>query len=61
MRAVIVLHHYLDLPLADVAATPRDPRSARRSRACIAALGQMRAALDADARAGSESRKVGPA
>ena len=49
-RAVVVLHHYLDLPL--------DPRSPRRSASPIGtvrsrlhyAMRGLRAALDADAR-----------
>jgi RNA polymerase sigma factor (sigma-70 family) len=52
-RAVIVLHHYLDLPLPAVASTLGIPLGTAKSR-LHRALGQMRAALDADARAGSE-------
>ena len=51
MRAVIVLHHFLDLPLADVAATLGIPIGTAKSR-LHRALGLMRAALDADARPG---------
>jgi RNA polymerase sigma-70 factor (ECF subfamily) len=51
MRAVIVLHHYLDLPLPDVAATLGIPVGTAKSR-LHRGLGLMRAALDADARAG---------
>jgi RNA polymerase sigma-70 factor (ECF subfamily) len=53
MRAVIVLHHYLDLPLPTVAATLGIPLGTAKSR-LHRALGLMRAALDADARASSE-------
>ena len=49
MRAVIVLHHYLDLPLPAVAATLGIPLGTAKSR-LHRALGLMRAALDADAR-----------
>jgi RNA polymerase sigma-70 factor, ECF subfamily len=50
MRAVIVLHHYLDLAIPDVAATLGIPIGTAKSR-LHRALGLMRAALDADARA----------
>jgi RNA polymerase sigma factor (sigma-70 family) len=49
MRAVIVLHHYLDLSMPDVAATLGIPVGTAKSR-LHRALGLMRAALDADAR-----------
>ena len=49
LRAVIVLHHYLDLTLPDVAATLGIPIGTAKSR-LHRALGLMRAALDADAR-----------
>jgi RNA polymerase sigma-70 factor (ECF subfamily) len=49
MRAVIVLHHYLDLPLPTVAATLGIPLGTAKSR-LHRALGLLRAALDADAR-----------
>ena len=49
MRAVIVLHHYLDLPLPAVAASLGIPEGTAKSR-LHRALGQLRAALDADAR-----------
>jgi RNA polymerase sigma factor (sigma-70 family) len=52
MRAVIVLHHYLDLAIPDVAATLGIPIGTAKSR-LHRALGLMRAALDADARAGT--------
>ena len=51
LRAVIVLHHYLDLTLPDVAATLGIPVGTAKSR-LHRALGLMRAALDADARTG---------
>ena len=49
MRAVIVLHHYLDLPMPAVAATLGVPEGTAKSR-LHRALGLMRAALDADSR-----------
>ena len=49
MRAVIVLHHYLDLPLPAVAATLGIPLGTAKSR-LHRALGLLRAAIDADAR-----------
>jgi RNA polymerase sigma-70 factor (ECF subfamily) len=49
LRAVIVLHHYLDLPLPAVAATLGIPEGTAKSR-LHRALAQLRAALDADAR-----------
>jgi RNA polymerase sigma-70 factor (ECF subfamily) len=49
LRAVIVLHHYLDLPLPAVAATLGIPVGTVKSR-LHRALAQMRAALEADAR-----------
>jgi RNA polymerase sigma-70 factor (ECF subfamily) len=49
MRAVIVLHHYLDLPMPTVAATLGIPLGTAKSR-LNRALGLMRAALDADSR-----------
>jgi RNA polymerase sigma-70 factor (ECF subfamily) len=48
-RAVVVLHHYLDLPLTDVAETLGVPEGTVRSRLHYAMRG-LRAALDADAR-----------
>jgi RNA polymerase sigma-70 factor, ECF subfamily len=51
MRAVIVLHHYLDLTVPDVAATLGIPVGTVKSR-LHRALELMRAALDADARIG---------
>ena len=48
-RAVIVLHHYLDLPLPEVAATLGVPLGTAKTR-LYRGLNRMRAALDADAR-----------
>ena len=48
-RAVVVLHHYLDLPLDEVAETLGVPLGTVRSRLLHAMRG-LRAALDADAR-----------
>jgi RNA polymerase sigma-70 factor, ECF subfamily len=48
-RAVIVLHHYLDLPLPEVAATLGVPLGTAKTR-LYRGLDRMRAALDADAR-----------
>ena len=48
-RAVVVLHHYLDLPLDEVAETLGVPIGTVRSRLFHAMRG-LRAALDADAR-----------
>ena len=48
-RAVVVLHHYLDLPLEAVAETLGIPLGTARSRLLHAMRG-LRAALDADAR-----------
>jgi RNA polymerase sigma-70 factor, ECF subfamily len=53
MRAVIVLHHYLDLPLPTVASIVGIPLGTAKSR-LHRALGLMRAALDADARSQPE-------
>jgi RNA polymerase sigma-70 factor (ECF subfamily) len=57
MRAVIVLHHYLDLPLPEVAVTLDIPVGTAKSR-LHRALAHLRAALEADGRtlAGSEAR-----
>jgi RNA polymerase sigma-70 factor, ECF subfamily len=46
---VVVLHHYLDLPLSEVAETLGVPEGTVRSRLHHAMRG-LRAALDADAR-----------
>ncbi len=59
-RAVIVLHHYLDLPMPDVAATLGIPVGTAKSR-LHRALGSMRAALDADARSVSALSEGRPA
>jgi RNA polymerase sigma-70 factor (ECF subfamily) len=59
-RAVIVLHHYLDLPLPEVAATLRIPLGTAKSR-LYRGLRGMRAALDADARPGPHIREGRPA
>ena len=54
-RAVVVLHHYLDMPLERVAAVLGIPPGTARSRLHHAMRG-LRAALDADAR--STAREV---
>jgi RNA polymerase sigma-70 factor (ECF subfamily) len=59
-RAVIVLHHYLDLPLTEVAATLGIPLGTTKSR-LYRGLKEMRAALDADARPGPDIREGRPA
>jgi RNA polymerase sigma-70 factor (ECF subfamily) len=60
MRSVLVLHHYLDLPLPDVAATLSIPLGTAKSR-LHRALGLLRAALDADARGTAEISEGRPA
>ena len=60
MRAVIVLHHYLDLPLPEVAVSLGIPVGTAKSR-LHRALGLMRAALDADARSTHELPEGRPA
>ena len=55
-RAVIVLHHFLDLPLPEVAATLRIPLGTAKSR-LYRGLKKMRAALEADARPGPTIRQ----
>jgi RNA polymerase sigma-70 factor (ECF subfamily) len=52
-RALIVLHHYLDLPLPEVAIALGIPLGTAKSR-LHRALQSMRAALDSDARPRSE-------
>ena len=59
-RALIVLHHYLDLPLPEVATTLGIPLGTAKSR-LHRALQAMRAALDADARYRPEAREGRPA
>jgi RNA polymerase sigma-70 factor, ECF subfamily len=59
-RAVLILHHYLDLPLPEVAATLRIPLGTAKSR-LYRGLKEMRAALDADARPGPHIREGRPA
>ena len=60
MRAVIVLHHYPDLPLPLVADSLGIPLGTAKSR-LHRAHAQMRAALEADARAGRGLAQGGPA
>ena len=60
MRAVIVLHHYLDLSLPDVAASLGIPLGTAKSR-LHRALALMRAALEADSRASAELVEGRPA
>ena len=60
MRAVIVLHHDLDLSLPDVAASLGIPLGTAKSR-LHRALALMRAALEADARVGTELVEGRPA
>jgi RNA polymerase sigma-70 factor (ECF subfamily) len=59
-RAVIVLHHFLDLPLPEVATTLRIPLGTAKSR-LYRGLREMRAALDADARLGPDIKIGRPA
>src|SRR6187401_2010469 len=59
-RAVIVLHHYLDLPLPEVAIALGIPLGTAKSR-LYRGLKEMRAALDADARPGPDIREGRPA
>jgi RNA polymerase sigma-70 factor (ECF subfamily) len=60
VRAIIVLHHYLDLPLPEVAAVLGIPLGTAKSR-LHRALQVMRAALDADDRVHPEIREGRPA
>ena len=60
MRAVIVLHHYLDLTLPDVAASLGIPLGTAKSR-LHRALALMRAALEADTRVSPELVEGGKA
>ena len=59
-RALIVLHHYLDLPLPEVAIALGIPLGTAKSR-LHRALRSMRAALDADARPRAELVEGHPA
>jgi len=52
-RALIVMHHYLDLPLPEVADTMRIPLGTAKSR-LHRALSALRASIEADARVSSE-------
>jgi RNA polymerase sigma-70 factor (ECF subfamily) len=60
MRALIILHHYLDLPMPTVAATLGIPLGTAKSR-LHRAIGEMRAALDADSRVRPEFVEGRPA
>ena len=57
-KAIVVLHHYLDLPLPEVALVMGIPLGTAKSR-LHRALGLMRASLEADARLGSELAERG--
>jgi RNA polymerase sigma-70 factor, ECF subfamily len=59
-RALIVLHHYLDLSLPEVAETMRIPLGTAKSR-LHRALAELRAALDADDRTVTELGEGGVA
>ena len=59
-RAVIVLHHFLDLPLTEVATTLGIPLGTVKSR-LYRGLREMRAVLDADARPGPQVSEGRPA
>jgi RNA polymerase sigma-70 factor (ECF subfamily) len=59
-RALIVLHHYLDLPLPEVATTLGIPLGTAKSR-LHRALHELRAAIDADARIGRATTEGRPA
>ena len=59
-RALIVMHHYLDLPLPEVAVSLAIPLGTAKSR-LHRALGLMRAALEADARSRAEISEGRPA
>jgi RNA polymerase sigma-70 factor (ECF subfamily) len=59
-RAVIVLHHFLDLPLPEVAQTLGIPLGTVKSR-LYRGLREMRAVLDADARPGAHVPEGRPA
>ena len=55
-RALIVLHHYLDLPMPEVAIALQIPLGTAKSR-LHRALQSMRAALDADTRSRTDVRE----
>jgi RNA polymerase sigma factor (sigma-70 family) len=57
-RAIVVLHHYLDLPLPEVAVILGIPVGTAKSR-LHRALQLMRASLEADARLGAELAERG--
>jgi RNA polymerase sigma-70 factor (ECF subfamily) len=59
-RVLIVLHHYLDLPLPEVATILGIPLGTAKSR-LHRGLQDMRAALDADARTATPAREGRPA
>jgi RNA polymerase sigma-70 factor (ECF subfamily) len=59
-RALIVLHHYLDLPLPDVASALGIPLGTAKSR-LHRGLREMHAAIDADARIRAELTEGRPA
>jgi RNA polymerase sigma-70 factor (ECF subfamily) len=59
-RALIVMHHYLDLPLPEVAVSLAIPLGTAKSR-LHRALGLMRAAIEADARSRAEISEGRPA
>jgi len=59
-RAVVVLHYYLGLSLADVAEALDLPAGTAKSR-LSRAMSRLRAALDADARGRSELMEGRPA
>jgi RNA polymerase sigma-70 factor (ECF subfamily) len=59
-RALVVLHHYLDLPLPEVAAILGIPLGTAKSR-LHRALQQMRASIEADARLDPEQPEGRPA
>ncbi len=59
-RAVIVLHHFLDLPLPEVASTLGIPLGTVKSR-LYRGLREMRAVLDADTRPGTAVPEGRPA
>ena len=56
-RAVLVLYHYLDMPLDRVAQTLGIPEGTARSR-LYRAVAALRAAIEADSRAPSPARRA---